>query len=57
MHHPSNRIAHTITFVETVVECWLEREIDQPLGSVHDEQIIYRCPIENINDKTKCIFS
>ena len=27
MHHPTDRIAHTTTFVTPVVEHWLEREI------------------------------
>ena len=34
MHYPTDRIAHTTTFVVPVVEHWLEREIAQ---SVHDE--------------------
>ena len=27
MHHPTDRIAHTTTFVTPVVEHWLEREL------------------------------
>ena len=27
MHHPTDRIAHTMAFVTPVVEHWLEREI------------------------------
>ena len=27
MHHPTDRIAHTMVFVTSVVEHWLEREI------------------------------
>ena len=27
MHHPTDRITHTTAFVTTVVEHWLEREI------------------------------
>ena len=27
MHHPTDRITHTTTFVTSVVEHWLEREI------------------------------
>ena len=27
MHHPTDRISHTMAFVTTVVEHWLEREI------------------------------
>ena len=30
MHHPTDRIAHTMDFVTPVVEHWLEREIAQP---------------------------
>ena len=29
MHHPTDRIVHTTTFVTPVVEHWLEREIAQ----------------------------
>ena len=29
MHHPTDRITHTTTFVTPVVEHWLEREIAQ----------------------------
>ena len=29
MHHPTDRIAHTMAFVTPVVEHWLEREIAQ----------------------------
>ena len=29
MHHPTDRIAHTIAYVTPVVEHWLEREIAQ----------------------------
>ena len=29
MHHPTDRIAHTTSFVAPVVEHWLVREIDQ----------------------------
>ena len=32
MHHPTDRIIHTIAFVTPVVGHWLEREIAQPLG-------------------------
>ena len=37
MHHPTDRIAHTTTFVKPVVEHWLEWEIAQwvhPEGSI-----------------------
>ena len=33
MHHPTDRISHTTTFVTPVVEHWLEREIAQWVGS------------------------
>ena len=29
MHHPTDRITHTVAFVTPVVEHWLEREIAQ----------------------------
>ena len=29
MHHPTERVSHTMTFVIPVVEYWLEREIAQ----------------------------
>ena len=39
MHHPTDKIAHTTTFVTPVVEHWLEREIAQ---CVHYEGSIRR---------------
>ena len=33
MHHPTDRIAHTTTFVRPVVEHWLERE-DSSMGHI-----------------------
>ena len=39
MHHPTDRITHTTTFVTPVVEHWLEREIAQ---WVHHEGSIRR---------------
>ena len=39
MHHPIDRIAHTMAFVTPVVEHWLEREIAQ---WVHQEGLIRR---------------
>ena len=39
MHHPTDRIAHTTTFVTPVVEHWLEWEIAQ---WVHHEGSIWR---------------
>ena len=29
MHHPTDKITHTMAFVTPVVEHWLEQEIDQ----------------------------
>ena len=29
MHHPTDRIAHTMSFITPVVELWLEQEIGQ----------------------------
>ena len=37
MHHPTDRIAHTTTFVTPVVELWLEREIAQWVHSMMDQ--------------------
>ena len=34
MHHPTDRIAHTTTYVTPVVEHWLEREIAQWVADV-----------------------
>ena len=36
MHHPTDRIAHTTTFVTPVVEHWLEREIAQWVHPMKD---------------------
>ena len=36
MHHPTNRIAHTMAFVTPVVEHWLEREIAQWVHPMKD---------------------
>ena len=36
MHHPTDRIAHTMAFVTPVVEHWLEREIAQWVHSMKD---------------------
>ena len=36
MHHPTDRITHTMTFVTPVVEHWLEREIAQWVHPMKD---------------------
>ena len=36
MHHPTDRIAHTTTFVTPVVEHWLEQEIAQWVHTMKD---------------------
>ena len=36
MHHPTDRIAHTIAFVTPVVEHWLEREIAEWVHHMKD---------------------
>ena len=36
MHHPTDKIAHTTTFVTPVVEHWLEREIAQLVHPMKD---------------------
>ena len=36
MHHPTDRITHTMAFVTPVVEHWLEREIAQWVVAVTD---------------------
>ena len=41
MHHPSDRIAHTVAFLTPVVDHWLEREISQWIhyeGSIRSRQ-------------------
>ena len=49
MHHPTDRITHTMAFVTPVVEHWLEREIAQwvhkPRFQVHSQYFasIYFC--------------
>ena len=36
MHHPTDRITHTIAFVTPVVKHWLEREIAQWVHPMKD---------------------
>ena len=36
MHHPTDKIAHTTTFVTPVIEHWLEREIAQWVHHMKD---------------------
>ena len=36
MHHPTDRIAHTMAFVTPVVEQWLKREIAQWVHPMKD---------------------
>ena len=36
MHHPTDRIAHTMAFVTPVLEHWLEREIAQWVHPMND---------------------
>ena len=36
MHHPTDRIIHTMAFVKPVVEHWLEREIAQWVHPMKD---------------------
>ena len=36
MHHPTDRITHTMAFVTPVVEHWLEREIAQWVHPMKD---------------------
>ena len=36
MHHPTDRIAHTMAFVTPVMEHWLEREIAQLVHPMKD---------------------
>ena len=57
MHHPTDRITHTMAFVTPVVEHWLEREIAQwvPRVSVLNTQgyngyNITCCYFDNILD-------
>ena len=45
MHHPTDRITHTTTFVTPVVEHWLEREIAQWEGFQDDNARVHRVRI------------
>ena len=56
MHHPTDRIAHTMVFVTPVVEHWLEQEIAQWVHPIKDrsdylsnhEQTLYHKREEHI---------
>ena len=37
MHHPTDKIAHTMVFVTPVMEHWLEREIAQWVHPMKDQ--------------------
>ena len=41
MHHPTDRIAHTMPFVTPVVEHWLEREIAKWVHPIKDRSDLY----------------
>ena len=43
MHHPTDRIAHTMAFVTPVVEHWLEREIAQWVEKVLNASVNRSC--------------
>ena len=65
MHHPTNRITHTMAFVTPVVEHWLEREIAQwvhPMKDRSDDplhhermllQMLLSCSIPFVQDQKK----
>ena len=36
MHHPTDRIAHTTSFITPVMEHWMEREIGQWVHPMKD---------------------
>ena len=42
MHHPTDRKAHTTTFVTPVVEHWLEQEIAQWVHPMKDRSTTHR---------------
>ena len=42
MHHPTDRIAHTMAFVTPVVEHWLEREI-RKMGKERNDGWVDEC--------------
>ena len=47
MHHPTDRITHTVAFVTSVVEHWLEREIAQWVhheGSIRQPMDLHLAP-------------
>ena len=49
MHHPTDRIAHTMAFVTPVVEHWLEREIAQWVGTPRDNNpMIYHIVVNSV---------
>ena len=53
MHHPTDRITHTTTFVTPVVEHWLEREIVQwvqPLANALTTEL-HLAPVNNNNNE------
>ena len=41
MHHPTDRITHTMAFVTPVVEHWLEREIAQLLCEIQNVYLLF----------------
>ena len=46
MHHPTDRITHTMAFVTRVVEHWLEREIAQWMQITESEQKIHNASLK-----------
>ena len=48
MHHRTDRIAHTTTFVTPVVEHWLEREIAQWVHPLYIIQFMYPSVIPSV---------
>ena len=60
MHHPTDRIAHTTSFVTPVVGHWLEREIAQWVhheGSIRLPSVITSTPLISHNHMSHIIIT
>ena len=49
MHHPTDRIIHTMAFVKPVVEHWLEREIAQWVHQMKDRSDTVGTDLQDVN--------
>ena len=55
MHHPTDRIAHTMAFVTPLMEHWLEREIAQWVNMNEYKQLMKFNVFICKHDKTKLV--